>query len=91
MILPSESVYEIVQLSEKRFQLQIKIDSKISNLKMRIVHDVVKQLSSKLNLFRPAHPVSGYLTEAVHEVQIIKAIASQYVGMRLKTRAKKGN
>lgn len=90
LILAAEITFLIVQFTEKLFLTLMHCNKKTKNFKLSVVLAAAREFSSKLHLFKPNHPISeDFSNDDLHEIKLVKKIASLYVEMRMKTKAKK--
>lgn len=90
LVLAADVTFLIIRFTEKLFLLQMRLNKKIKNFKLRIVLAAAREFCDKLHLFVPKHPASEeFAVDDVHEIKLVKKIASFYVEMRMKTKAKK--
>lgn len=90
LYFPSSNIFQIVSYTERAFRAEVSIGYLGKyNFKKRIILSVVQYFISKLHtLFKIKHPVEDINNE-LHEIQMIKFVASTYADIRIQTHAKK--
>ena len=90
LVYASDIVYKVIQFAEKHYRLLVKTGSLLTkNIKILLQNATIQEFSANLQAFQPIHPIAEeFLSENLHEIQLIKGIVNQFLKCRMPHAAK---